>query len=348
MRIILFFSICFFSFNIYSQIGGTGTYEFLNLPVSSKVSALGGKIISLQDDELSLAYYNPSLLGEDMEKQLALNYSDYFIDINYGYVAYAPTKTRFGNIAGGIHYINYGKFIKADYTGIIEGDFTAAEYAFNFSYARQIDSLFKIGLNIKPILSTLETYTSFGIATDIGVTYFNANSLLSAALVIRNFGTQLKPYTRHNFEPLPLEIQAGITKKLAHAPFRISFTFHHLETFDLTYTIPYDIETNYYLETYQDNEKGYEVISDKILRHVNVGVEFVPTKNFYACVGYNYQRAKELGISTKTSTVGFSWGFGFKIKKFHIACARSKYHLAGSTNSFSITTNFKEFYKKAI
>ncbi len=343
-RIIVLFLII--SPNLIAQIGGTHTYEFINLPTSPRVSALGGKIISLNEDELNLTYYNPSLLNEEMERQIALNYIDYFIDINYGYAAYAPKKTNIGNIAGGIHYVNYGKFIQADYTGKIEGEFKASEYCFNLTWAKPIDSLFTFGINFKPVLSTLESYTSFGIVTDFGVTYFNPQTLFSSALVIRNLGTQIKPYTYKNYEPIPFEIQLGLTKKLAHAPFRVSITLHHLEIYDLTYEIPENVETSYFGPDNLDEKKSYEIIGDKSLRHVIAGVEFVPSKNFYVGLGYNFQRAKELSVNTRTSSVGLSWGFGLKIKKFQIGFARAKYHLAGSINNFSITTNLKEFYTK--
>jgi hypothetical protein len=43
--------------------------------------------------------------------------------------------------------------------------------------------------------------------------------------------------------------------------------------------------------------------------------------------------------------VGFSYGFGIKISKFHLSYGRATYHLAGASNHFSISTNFSSFYK---
>ena len=83
-----------------------------------------------------------------------------------------------------------------------------------------------------------------------------------------------------------------------------------------------------------------------MLRHVNAGIEFLPLKNFYFCLGYNFQRSRELRVESKVSTVGLSWGFGLNISKFQISYGRSHYHLAGSTNHFSITTNLDELFTK--
>ena len=44
--------------------------------------------------------------------------------------------------------------------------------------------------------------------------------------------------------------------------------------------------------------------------------------------------------------VGFSWGFGIKISKFHFSYGRATYHLAGGSNHFSLSTNLSDFYHK--
>ncbi len=81
------------------------------------------------------------------------------------------------------------------------------------------------------------------------------------------------------------------------------------------------------------------------MRHLIFGVEFIPFENFYLRAGYNYQRRQELKISSRVAMVGFSYGFGIKISKFHLSYGRATYHLAGASNHFSISTNFSSFYK---
>jgi hypothetical protein len=54
-----------------------------------------------------------------------------------------------------------------------------------------------------------------------------------------------------------------------------------------------------------------------------------------------------LGVESRMSTVGLSWGFGFRISKFHISYGRATYHLAGASNHFSISTNFSDFIRKS-
>ena len=67
-----------------AQIGGLNTYEFLNLSPSARVSALGGNLITVRDDDANLALANPSLLNESMHQQLAFSHSFHVAGISHG------------------------------------------------------------------------------------------------------------------------------------------------------------------------------------------------------------------------------------------------------------------------
>ncbi|KPK88107.1 MAG: hypothetical protein AMS27_00740 [Bacteroides sp. SM23_62_1] len=348
MRIIFVIG-CFFllPFSVQAQLGGSHTYAFLNLTNSARVASLGGRVNAIRDDDLNLPFHNPSLLNEDMHNHMVFNYVNYFIDINYGYAAYARNVRKIGNLAGGIHYINYGEFVSADMTGNKTGTFNASELALNLMWSRSYDSIFHFGVNLKPVYSSLERYNSFGIAIDAGMTYTSRDKLFAAAIVFRNIGLQLKTYHDQHRESLPFEVQLGLSQKLRYAPFRFSFVFHNLQKFDITYsknnngTGEIDPMTG---EQVQKNK--LEQFADQSMRHLIFGLEFLPFENFHIRAGYNYQRRNELKIESKVSLVGFSCGFGIKISKFHLSYGRASYHLAGASNHFSISSNLSSFYKR--
>jgi hypothetical protein len=330
-----------------AQVGGNATFTFLKLTNSARVAALGGENISINDNDLNFVYHNPALLDSAMDKNFVLNYVNYFAGINYGYSAYARKFRRFGTFAAGIHYINYGKFIKADETGKIEGSFKASEMALNLFWSKPIfDSLIMIGVNLKPIYSHLETYYSFGLAFDAGANYQSKDKLFSASIVIKNVGSQLKPYAKGNYEPLPLDIELGITQKLEHAPLRISGTLHDLQKWDLTY----DKNSNpayTYVPNTQFTQENYKFnFIDNLFRHTIFSMEFVPSKNFIVMIAYNHQRRKEMMIPTRPYLVGFSWGFYLKVYKFRISYGQAIYHLAGASSHFSINFNLSDFYSR--
>ena len=74
---------------LFGQVGGDNTYEFLNLNASARVASLGGSLISVRDDDASLAYHNPALLNSSMHRQLAFSHAFHLAGINYGYASYS-------------------------------------------------------------------------------------------------------------------------------------------------------------------------------------------------------------------------------------------------------------------
>jgi len=342
---LLFFTFHSSLFTLYSQVGGTATYSFLNLTPTAQVAALGGKVNAVPGSNPALAFYNPGLLDSTANQYLSLNFVNLFAGINFGYVAYSRSFQGVGNFAAGIHYINYGKFTGADQSGLLTGDFTAAEYAFNFTYSRflpWLDSALLIGCNVKPLLSVFERYTSYGLLADLGITYRHPDQLFTAALVLRNMGGQLTPYSDGGREPVPFEIQLGLSQRLQHAPFRISLLVQHLERLRLGYNkinpnpAPGQTPLNE-----EDIKRGFDLILDETMRHLIVGVECFPFKGLTLMASYNYNRRQEMKVYDRPGMVGFSLGLGIHLSRFHIEYARSMWHLAGATNHISANVNLR-------
>ncbi len=334
------------SLSAQSQTGGNGVYKFLELTNSARVAGLGGINVSLNDADLNLTFHNPAILNEDMDNHFILNYISYFADIKYGYSGYAMNLNKYGSFSAGIHYVDYGKFIAADETGQITGDFKASEYAFNLIWSKKLTAKLTAGVNIKPVISQLETYKSFGIASDLGLNYFDREKQLSAGLTVKNIGTQITPYYPGHYEKLPFDLQVGLSKKTAHAPFRIHLTAHHLYKWNLLYEIPSE-STSPIADKSQNGTKLSRFL-DNGMRHLIVGVELVPFKSFYVSAAYNHKMRKELSLLDSGGATGFSWGFGLKLKRFSLSYGRAIYHAAGASNHFSLSLFINELSKKSV
>ncbi len=338
----------------FAQSGGDNTYEFLNLPSGSRIAALGGNNVSHYDDDLNFVLNNPGSLRPTMDNKITINYINYLSDINFGYVSYAKTFSNIGTFAAGIQYINYGTFLHTDETGEIYGDFVPSEYSFNIAYSKPLTPKLQYGVNLKTIYSAFYSYYSSGLALDAGLSYIDTAKLLSAGFVVKNLGIQLKPYTPGFREPLPLDVQLGVTKKLAHAPFRFSVTAQDLLNWNLTYTSVFD--NSYEINTVvADSTFGQKLtkvmnkageIGDEFISHIVIGAEIVPHENFYIAIGYNYRRRSELALQTAPKLVGLSIGFGLKLAKFNLSYGFASYHLAGASNHLSLGINLNAFYKK--
>ncbi|MGE0560488.1 MAG: type IX secretion system protein PorQ [Flavobacteriales bacterium] len=349
MKIIL--STCLLLSILFSkaQIGGTSTYQFLNVPVSSRVGAMGGSALSIRDDDPNLTLNNPSLLTQPMSTSVTLTYLNYFADINYGYVSYIHDFKKWGTFSGGLNYIDYGKFLETDEGGNELGNtFTAGEYAFVLGWGKSIDSLFSVGANLKPIYSNLYSYNSFGLAADVAVTYYNPKSNIGVSAVVKNIGAQLTTYVEDaEREPIPFEIQMGVSKRLKHVPIRLSVDLVHLENWNIAYNdSTYLTNTNKKLTQEDKDERNKVSVWDEALRHVIIGTEIIPSRSFSVRFGLNIKRRAELGLDDKAGLTGFSWGLGFRVKQFYFSYGSARYHLAGSSNHFTVSTNISDFYKK--
>jgi hypothetical protein len=343
---ILFVLICL-SGRVTAQLGGKGTYQFLNLPNSARVAALGGNFLAINDDDITLTLANPSLINEKMNNQLGFSFVDYFTDINYGFAQYSRTFNKIGSFVGTMQYINYGQFQEADAAGVQYGSFSAGEYALNIGWGRKLTPRWSIGSNLKLIYSSLESYNSFGIAVDVAGSYFSKDELFDASLIFRNIGFQIVTYREGAHEPLPFEIQAGLSKKLKHIPFRASLLLTHLEKWDVRYENPVNPAGGVDPITGEPNKiSGIDEFADNLMRHIIIGGEITIAKVLSLQAGYNYQRRQEMKVPDKLSTVGFSWGIGLRVKQFQFSYARAAYHLVGSPNYITIMVSMDGFGKK--
>jgi hypothetical protein len=344
----ILFALAWSSNQVAGQVGGKGTYQFLNLPNSARIAALGGNFLAINDDDITLTLANPSLINSNMHNQVGFSFVDFFTDINYGFVQYSRTFEKAGSFVGTMQYIDYGKFQEADEAGVQYGYFHAGEYALNVGWGRKLTPLWAVGSNLKFIYSSLESYNSFGVAVDIAGSYFSKDELFDASLIFRNIGYQVVAYREGNHEPLPFEIQAGLSKKFEHIPFRVSALFTHLEKWDVRYENPINPSGGIDPVTGEPNEiSGIDEFADNLMRHIILGGELTIAKALSLQLSYNYQRRQEMKVPDKLSTVGFSWGFGIRVKQFQFSYARSAYHLVGSPNFITVMVDMDGFGKKS-
>lgn len=321
-----------------AQIGGQNTYQFLNLPVSPKVSALGGKNITLNTFDPTNAMNNPANINFDMHNQMSVNYMNYFADINYGTAAFAyDVGRRTEVIQGGITYIDYGNFDGFDENGNATGEFGGAEAAFSIGYARRIGrSNFRVGGNVKLISSRLEQYSSFAGALDLGISYIYDDWDLVVSGMVRNLGTQFKPFNEVR-ETLPLEVVLGVSQKIKDMPFRWHLTIENIQEWNIAFR-----------NTARDQEDLSGNITpddpgffNNVLRHGVFGIEIFPEGGFNIQLGYNFRRGEELRIEEQRAFSGLTGGFSIKINKLRFSYSYAQFNRAASSSFFGLNINLQ-------
>lgn len=325
---LLFFS----TWAINAQVGGESVFKFLNISTSARQTALGGKILTLIDD-VNQPLWNPSVITEKLENQLAVNYASYLTGINIGSVSFAKRfSRRFGTLQGGIQYVNYGTLTEADESGNITGTFNANDIAISIGYAINLPwTNVYAGANLKFVNSTISSYSSSGVVADFGILYNNPYKPYIFTVVIRNVGAQIQSFNGTQ-EKLPVEVLLGGSYQLDNVPVKWYVTIDNLQQWDVSVPNPSnqtsDIEGNITTENIS--------FLNNALRHFIVGVELFPESAINLRLGYNFRKSQEYTLQNVRTFGGISFGFGLKMNNFKLNYAYSKVHTASNVSTFSL------------
>jgi hypothetical protein len=297
--------ILIYSLAISAQNESRTEYNFLRIPVSAHSAALGGDNISLYDDDASLMFSNPALLTNASDKTVGLNYMNYMqgantLSASYNFIPFDRATAAFSG-----QYMDYGTMKESDSEGNVTGDFRAKDISLAGYLAYLLSDHISAGVTAKFITSYIGNYNSLAVGIDLGVNYLNTNGDFSVSLVAKNLGGQLKAYD-DNYEPMPFDLQLGVSKRLSHTPLRL-----HATLVDLTHT------------------------SYKLKNHLVIGADLLLSESIWAGCGYNFRRASEMSIGTgdeeSSHGAGFSLGAGINLERFGVNFSWGKYHVGNSS-----------------
>src|SRR6476660_4215041 len=101
-----FFLLCAWEPVSAHVLGGSSTFNFLKLPVTPQLSALGGINISNRTNDIGLIMSNPSFLREDMSGQLHASFNSMYAGIkNLALVGGYHLNDWKTNVGVGISYL---------------------------------------------------------------------------------------------------------------------------------------------------------------------------------------------------------------------------------------------------
>ncbi len=171
------------------QIGMPGygqkySNEFLSIGVSAKAQAMGNAVVAGVDDVTS-GYWNPaglSRLSPEAGLQLGAMHAEWFAGVGkFDYLGIAlPTHNPGRRMA--VSLIRFGIDGIPNTLSLYEDDgtvnfdnikeFSAADYAFLFSYGREIRPGLSLGGNVKVVHRRIGPFaTSWGFGVDLGLQY---------------------------------------------------------------------------------------------------------------------------------------------------------------------------------
>ena len=326
----------------FAQLGGSTSFDFLNLPSNARSIALGGQNITSSGQDVNMLVANPALLVDSTVDKLSFSYYPYYADAKSTQVAYAKELKKLGTWGVSIQNISYGDFDQTNSSGQVVGTFKASDFALTIAHARKLGH-FAMGASLKVVQSSIETYSAAGLLLDIGSVFIHPEKDLKFGLTIKNLGFALSTFTSSQDYEMPLDIQLGLTFKPEKMPLRFSVTAHQLQQFDIAFDDPSDDDKVDALGNPLDEKASF---ADKLARHFTLGGEFVFSKNLNFRVGYNFLKRRELALDSRQGMVGFSFGFMMRIKRLEVAYARNTQFIGGGVNAFTVTLNTQELFKK--
>ncbi len=289
-------------------------FQFLQLPMSSHAASLGGDNVSIIEDDVTLAFHNPALLTNTYGRTLSLNYMSYLQKTNIASAAYNMEVGERSVLAFGAHYLNFGTMRNTDAEGNIIGNFSAKDMALMTTYSFDFSGRLSGGVTGKFIYSNYEQVYSLALGVDLGLNYYDPETMFSASIVARNLGGQIKTYDDKQ-ESMPFNLLVGFSKELEHAPLRLSLTLTDLDKW----------KAEDFYNTSDDSWK------DILIKHLIIGADLYPTSNTYISVGYNFLLRSELKNNAKRSMEGFSIGGGIQTRRMKVGVSYGKYHIAASS-----------------
>ena len=286
-------------------------YNFLRLPVSAHVAALGGDNTTLIEDDPTLIFHNPALINNVTDRTMNLNLMTYMKGATTASASYMQAAGERGTWGVIGQYMGYGSMKETTASGQQTGEFSAKDIAVGGSFAYALSERFTGGITAKFIASYIGQYNSLAAGVDLGLNYYNAETDLSLSAVAHNLGGQLSAY-EDDFERMPLDLQVGITKRLLRSPLRLSASLVRLN----------------------DWEYGFG-------KHIVIGADLLLSQQFYIAAGYNALRAAEMkiqeGDGSSAHGAGLSIGAGLQLQKLKLNVAYAKYHVSSSSLVFNIS-----------
>lgn len=282
------------------------SFNFLRTHVGARTAALAGASVAIPGD-IHAIYYNPAGLAEITNRVGSLTYLKHVLDFNSGFLGYAQKFDQLTTLGAGIHYMDYGTFDRTDPNGVKDGTFGANSFVVTASVGRQLIDGLLGGVSVKYVRSAIDQYSADAVALDAGViwhAFFMED--LTIGLAILNLGKATSAFIDTK-EELPLKIEGGFSKKLAHLPLLFNGGVYK----------------------YSDADFQFKIAG-----------EFTLTEGIFLRLGYNSVGRDQRVSSDLDRVAGASIGLGFNWKNYALDYALSSLGEVGSLNRITFSASF--------
>jgi hypothetical protein len=292
------------------------SFPVLRLEPSARSAALGGAFAAVADGDVNALFYNPAVPGPATSRRASFSYLNHLSDLNVGSVAYSRALPALGTtVSGGLRFAHWGTFDGRDAFGTPTGDFGAGTAVLTLGAARAYGPRIRYGASLHLLHARIETASASALAADLGALYRLPRRQLALGVTLRHLGGTLDGFGAAR-KALPLDLQVGLSKRLAHLPLLLTAT-----AYDLT--------------NLSEGLRGGGPV-DHVLGHLTFGAELQPGDVLRVRVGYNHRRSRELALTDRFDFAGVGVGFGVTVGGLTVDYAYNSWSSLGGLHQFSL------------
>lgn len=190
--LILFITISLAQASDFVKVGTTAG-QFLKVEPGARAIAMGASFAAVANDATAL-YWNPAGIAHTDKVQGTFTHTRWIADIYNGFAGVAVPIGANSAVGASIQYQTMDKMEQTTIemprgTGI---EFGAEDLALGLTYAVQVTNYLKFGITGKYIYQKLWNESATGLGVDMGLLLDTGISGLEFAMVMTNFGTDMK------------------------------------------------------------------------------------------------------------------------------------------------------------
>lgn len=175
--------------NFGGQRAGLSTLSFLKNDLNPRSTGLSGASVANEQDAYS-ANTNPAALAKLENNTLGLSHLMIGSGVQQSYLSYQHKLANEATIGLTVNSLNSGDMMvrtefQPDGTGQY---FSMSQNAITGNYATRLSDMFSLGIGLKYIFETMQTYKSNTASIDVGFLYQTDFKNLRFAVVVKNFG----------------------------------------------------------------------------------------------------------------------------------------------------------------
>ncbi len=304
--------------SVTAQPGSSlSSFNLLRFDASARAAALGGAFTAVDDGDVNALFYNPAVPGPATSRIPSLSYLSHLAGINAGTVAYSHTGMGLGGttVSGGLRFVHWGTIEGRNRRGERTGTFAAGDVALTLGAARALGPRVRYGANVHMLYTQIEQAEATALATDLGVLYRVPAHQLAVGASLRHLGRAIDNFA-NKAPTLPLDLQVGLSKRLAHLPLLVSITAYNLT------------------EAGTGVEDGSTV--DHVLAHLTFGGEMRLGEVLRLRLGYNHRRSRDLALADRFDLGGLGGGFGLAVGGISVDYAYNSWSELGGLHQFTL------------